>query len=262
MDGLPFRTGQLGDAHSMSGNRNAPTVDNLTSDDTFDFFDNLESSTYSAKATTLPQLPCSPLQTAPSWSKKRYCDIMASSSDTPLFSSDDLLASTSDNYLDVHRHKRLHRRNWYQDEVMTPQNATSGSGHTRLRGPFSRKYDSGVWLNSDESTESEQDRTDAVRKTLRVLGEGGRIDWKDGYTDLGDDTSSGVSNPDEDESMALYHKALLTMEDPGSFEGPVFPYWGKQPCPDQLQRFHTSQKHALNRVMECVESGKEAVDLS
>jgi len=135
--------------------------------------------------------------------------------------------------------------------------------HHRLRGPFSRNYDSGVWLSSDASNKEDQDRTDVVRKTLRIVGEGGSIDCAeiDGL-DLKNATLSGTPTPEDLENAALYRKALQTIEDPGDFEGAIFPYWGKQPEQDVLRRFHIAQKDALDKVMKCVETGGEVVDLS
>lgn len=238
----------------------ARLIDDITSNDTLHLFEDLQDD---PKARSLPPLPRqSSRLTSPLNKKRDRNETLASSSDPPLFSSDDILASTSENYLDDHRNKRHHRRNWYEQEGVIPYKAKDPSTRSRLRGPFSRKYDSGVWLNSDESTESEQDRRDAVHQALNILGDDGSVGGKNGYLALESESISGAATPEEDQKMILYHKALQTTEDPGDFEGPIFPYWGEQPDADRLQMFHTSQRHALNRVMECVESGKEVVDLS
>ena len=60
--------------------------------------------------------------------------------------------------------------------------------------------------------------------------------------------------------QALVNKALQTTEDPGGFEGPVFPYWQKQP--GQLMGFHLVQEQAQRKVELCVEQGGQTVDLS
>jgi hypothetical protein len=251
----PVRTGKARNSSSRQ------PVDLITSNESFHLFEDLQDGTYSSKATSLPRLP-RPI--APSSNKKRDLDhILASSSDAPLFSSDDLLASTSENYLHGHRDKRLHRRNWYEESGMTIHRTMHPPEHHRLRGPFSRNYDSGVWLSSDASNKEDQDRTDVVRKTLRIVGEGGSIDCAeiDGL-DLKNATLSGTPTPEDLENAALYRKALQTIEDPGDFEGAIFPYWGKQPEQDVLRRFHIAQKDALDKVMKCVETGGEVVDLS
>lgn len=249
------------DALNNNSKSDAPPQLLDTSDTTLDLFHDLQDSAYSSKTTSLPKLL---LPTAPSLNKKRDLDdLIASSSDAPLFSSDDLLASNSENYLDRHRHKRQHRRLWYEEEGAGFQEAMDPFERPRIRGPFTRKYDSGVWMGSDESIESEQDRTDAVCKALRVMGEGGSIDGEDVVGDLESATLlSRTPTPEEKKSAALYRKALQMTEDPGDFEGPVFPYWGRQPDDDQLERFHTNQEFAYEKVMQCVDAGGEVVDLS
>lgn len=115
-----------------------------------------------------PILPPMPLRLAPSTSRKRdRDDWIATSSDAPLFSSDDLLSSSADNYVQKRR-KRQHQRPWYEEEG--PSNLanlnrarilkhsyegdeTIKSAAPHPRGPFKRSYDSGVWMGSDESTE-------------------------------------------------------------------------------------------------------------
>lgn len=53
---------------------------------------------------------------------------------------------------------------------------------------------------------------------------------------------------------------MQAVEDPGDFEGPIFPYWRRQP--ENLKEHHTLQKAALRKVMNCVERGEEGLDLS
>ena len=64
------------------------------------------------------------------------------------------------------------------------------------------------------------------------------------------------------EEKTLFEKAMRTTEDPGNFEGPVFPYWGKQPEPGHISVLHARQIRAQAKVMACVEAGDEDIDLS
>lgn len=257
------------DLGSMSS-RGSPTseaLDSITSATTFDLFSDLQDSTESSEDLTLPK---SPSFIASTVNKKRDRDeYLASSSDAPFFSSDDLPASSADNYYGP-RLKRQHRRPWYDEPDESWNSVTVSSLHKkpRMRGPFKRTDDSGVWLDSDESTESEDnDRQDAVRRALRVMESGGSIDgdediWHKGgkEPDLEDKIHESTQTLEEKLQQALVNKALQIIEDPGGFEGPVFPYWQKQP--GHLTGFHLVQEQAQKVVALCVEQGGEAVDLS
>ena len=137
-----------------------------------------------------------------------------------------------------------------------------------MKGPFKRAHDSGVWLGSDESTENEDiDRQDAVRRALRVMENGGSIDGDDELwhedvkeLDLGDNMLEDTRTLEQKLQQALVNRALQLTEDPGGFEGPVFPYWQTQPR--HLLGFHLVQKQAQEKVALCVEEGEEVVDLS
>lgn len=233
---------------------------------TFDPFTDLQDTAESSGEPTLPNLPSFIPSTV---NKKRDRDEdLASSSDTPLFSSDDLPASSAENYYGP-RVKRQHRRPWYErDESRDSAPVPSSTKTPRMRGPFKRTHDSGVWLGSDESTENEDnDRQDAVRRTLRVMESGGSIDgdeelWHESERelDLEDKVHESTHTLEEKFQQALVKKALQTTEDPGGFEGPIFPYWQKQP--GHLMGFHLVQEQAQKKVALCVEQGGEAVDLS
>lgn len=241
-------------------------MDSITSATTFDLFTAFQDSTETSGAPTLPELPS---LIAPTANKKRDRDeYLASSSDAPLFSSDDLPASSAENYYGP-RVKRQHRRPWYEtDESLNSVVVPSSTKKPRMRGPFKRTQDSGVWLGSDESTESEDnDRQDAVRRTLRVMESGRSINgdeelWyaDERELDLGDKVHESTQTLEEKLQQALVNKALQVIEDPGDFEGPVFPYWQKQP--GQLMGFHSVQEQAQKKVALCVEQGGETVDLS
>ena len=252
----------------MSGT-NSETLESITSATTFDLFTECQDTSESSRNLNLPGLPSF---TSSSSSKKRDRDeYLASSSDAPLFSSDDLPASSAENY-DGPRVKRQYQRLWYQHELKEPRNRTAltepSTKKPRMRGPFKRTHDSGVWLGSDESTDNEDnDRQDAVRRALRVMENGGSIDgdeelWLEGENelDLGGEVQDNTQILEENLQRALVKKALQTTEDPGGFEGPVFPYWQKQPA--NLISFHINQAQAQKRVALCVEQGAEIIDLS
>ena len=262
------------DGLGLEGNNmsstNSDTWESITSATTFDLFTDCQNPVESSGDLALPGLPSF---TASSLSKKRDRDeYLASSSDAPLFSSDDLPASSAETY-DGPRVKRQHQRLWYQHELEEPRKRValtepSSTKKPRMRGPFKRTHDSGVWLGSDESTDNEDnDRHDAVRRALRVMENGGSIDgdeelWVEGENelDLGDEVHAGTQTLEEKLQQALVNKALRTTEDPGGFEGPVFPYWQKQPA--NLISFHINQVRAQKNVALCVEQGAEIIDLS
>ena len=120
--------------------------------------DELSDETDDSEDLILPPLPDPDTQLV---SQKRDLDEwLASSSDAPFFSSDDLLASSSDLYLDEHRRKRQHRGPWYNEEQVSIKSTTQGSPPQKARhkSPLQRNMDSGVWLPSNESTGGEESR--------------------------------------------------------------------------------------------------------
>ena len=166
----------------------------------------------------------------PARKKRDRDEWLASSSDAPLFSSDDLLASSSDLYLNEHRRKRRHRGAWYKEEQVPIDSTMQGSPprKPRSKGPFRRNMDSGVWLGSDESTgseEAENSRQLAIRKARIVMDIGGSMDDNKGAANLpGSNDVLGRASEVEDEFAAVYHKAMQVIEDQEGFEGLVFPY--------------------------------------
>lgn len=196
--------------------------------------------------------------------KKRDRDeYLASSSDAPLFSSDDLPSSSSENYLQ-HRNKLQHRRRWYEAEdngnVVTKRSPVR---IPRPRGPFKRTADSAVWLGSDDSSDNEDvDWDKAKHNRLNVMEKSESTDWDDDGLDIGDENFEleNTHIPEDDKRLKLMEKALQTIEDPGDSEGPVFPYFQKQP--DHLQGFHFFQEQAREIVTSCIDLGGECVDLS
>ncbi|KAL2037868.1 hypothetical protein N7G274_009343 [Stereocaulon virgatum] len=218
---------------SSNAEPSSDSLDSKPSNTTYDLYDELQDSTERLRAATLPLLPAHTEKNPSSvTSRKRDRDeCLASSSDAPLFSSDDLLAASSDLYIDEHRDKRLHRGTWYDEErgLKIIKVERSPRKMSKPRGPFQRSFDSGIWLGSDESMgseepEAEADRDVAVRKALRVMEMGGSIDDDE-------ELHPGELNHDsnqlsEDEGHAtLVHKAMQTTKDPENVYGPVFPYW-------------------------------------
>ena len=258
----------LGGGSSDMSSAFSESFDDVTSATTLDLFTDIQDSNETPEIHKLPELPCFIASTV---NKKRDRDeYLASSSDAPLFSSDDLPASSAENYYGP-RAKRQHRRPWYETnetkESLDSVTAPSATEKPRMRGPFKRTQDSGVWLGSDESTETEDsDWHDAVQRTLRVMGSGGSIDgdeelWHEDEIELdGDKAHESSKTLEEKLQQALVNRALRMTEDPGGFEGPVFPYWQKQP--GHLMGFHLVQEQAQKKVALCVEQGGEVVDLS
>ena len=256
---------------SNASSVSSETLNSISSATTFDLCIDLQDSGWDPEGSSLPDLPRLIPYTVNK--KRNHEEYLASSSDAPLFSSDDLPASSLENYNEP-RIKRQHKRPWYEMEEGWRAEGSRGvsvlsaMNNLRRKKPFPRTYDSGVWLGSDESTENEDtDRQDAVRKALRVMETGGSIDGVDKLwhedeegLDLGDSIDEDGRTLEEKLQQALADRALRLTEDPGGFEGPVFPYWQKQP--DKLQGFHFVQKQAQQKVALCVEEGAEVVDLS
>ena len=232
----PLDVGSNSEAASeLSGSMNSCKVTNAS--------DEFSDDTQVLRAPTLPLLP--PTNTRPVSKKRDLDEWLASSSDAPLFSSDDLLASSSDLYLNEHRRKRRHRGAWYNEEQVPIKSTTQGSPpqESRRKGPFQRNMDSGVWLPSDESTgseeserneeltgsgEAEYSRELAIRKARIVMDMGGFMD--DADDNKGPATLPwsidvlGRASKIEDKFATAYHKATQVTEDQEGFEGLVFPY--------------------------------------
>ncbi|KAL9100697.1 MAG: hypothetical protein Q9163_003961, partial [Psora crenata] len=191
--------------------------------------------------------------------KRDLDDPFSTSSDPPLFSSDDLPASSAENYVQ-HRNKRQHRRPWYEEEETVKRvGPHGGQRRPREKGPFHRNFDSGVWLGSDESVPSDGPESENALQTTPFLTQLPSI-GQDGEEGEWQHSISGDSDQEQDEQrIALKKWALETMEDPGGYTGPVFPYW--QPQPRDLLEFHTRQRLAANIIAGCADHGKEVVML-
>ena len=103
----------------------------------------------------LPQLPALYPHSSSLGRKRDLDEMIASSSDAPLFSSDDILASTVEDYRDNDRRKRKSRRTWYAEEKVGLRQTSAPASKQKGRGPFVRSIDSGVWMGSDESVETD-----------------------------------------------------------------------------------------------------------
>ena len=211
--------------------------------------------------------------------KPELDDLFATSSDPPLFSSDDLPASSADNYLG-HRNKRQHRRAWYEEEDSVKRVCLrDGERIPRRKGPFQRNFDSGVWLGSDESLPSDEPDPAQVSQGTPVRRrpsldqdeqdeeyekQNEHDEHEEQLRDIEDEELEQClqwkSDPEEVQPITLESKAMETIVDPGVHAGPVFPYW--QPQPTNLHRFHELQMRAAKRVAVCVEQGGEGVDLA
>ncbi|KAL8761668.1 MAG: hypothetical protein Q9184_002227, partial [Pyrenodesmia sp. 2 TL-2023] len=139
-----------------------------------------------------PCLPSYPSTFTPPTYYNRKRDIdegIDNSSDTPIFSSDDLPPS-AENYFG-HRQKRQRRGPWWDHADEKSLRIT----RQKPKRKFKRNFDSGVWMGSDSSSES-----------LDLTAP--EIIWT---------------------TESLRDLALRTTEEPHTFDGPVFPYWDDQP---------------------------------
>jgi len=160
-------------ANSQAYSTSFQSFDSITSATTLDLLNNIQ--TISKDNVSDPDQETTPGLPLPSHAlfanKKRERDeCLPSSSDAPLFSSDDLPASSAENYT-RHRHKRQHRRAWYEEEDKCVEHVIRRSPvkTPRAKGPFTRNYDSGIWLGSDESADYERgDPPDPFDKGLSI----------------------------------------------------------------------------------------------
>lgn len=201
--------------------------------------------------------------------KRDHQDYLTNSSDPPMFSSDPPVFSTSLDDYQQPRRKRQHIGSCYglEAEEDLPTKTTrsrSGirSGH-RQRRPF-RKYDSGVYMGSDESLLSELSESafghGLLCNTTNSTGVHAAVEGD--VEDLEADREGTPRFADLDALLgeSLLEKAMQTLEDPGDFAGPVFPYWQEQP--EGIKQFHVAQQIAQEKVLDCVDRGEEVVDLS
>ncbi|KAI9819141.1 MAG: hypothetical protein M1827_007297 [Pycnora praestabilis] len=94
-------------------------------------------------------------------SKRSWGYDASNSSDPPLFSSDDY-PGLEDNE-EYPRKKRRYRGTWWGEELPGRDDATAKKD--RVKKPFTRCVDSGVWMNSDETESESEERHSLVRST-------------------------------------------------------------------------------------------------
>lgn len=184
-----------------------------------------------------------------------------------MFSSDPPVFTTSVEDYNQPSQKRQHLGPWYEmeeaKELRKPKNKT-GEGLSRAHCRPFRRFDSGVYMESDESEESEpfSDRSPASDPPATAKCRVGdpMEDTRLQNLELEDDEAPQPVVLEPFSEDQLFEKAMQTAQDPGDFEGPVFPYWQDQP--GDLRYFHVNQRLAHERVMQCVELGEEVLDLS
>ena len=197
-------------------------------------------------------------------------ETFADSSDLPQFSSDPPVFTTSmDDYQQPSR-KRQRTGAWFEMDEATEPRMKKNRRHpglrrsARTRRPY-RKFDSGVFMGSDESQASASSGSPNVTQVLHTQAksvpkdEGLDIDEEDveGNMIVQQLEAPKLEAYSEDQ---LFKKAMHTLEDPGDFQGPVFPYWDEQPA--NLEQFHFYQKYAHDKVLDCVDLGTQFLDLS
>lgn len=79
------------------------------------------------------------------------CSDSGNSSDSPFFSSDDLVDASAEKYVSP-ASKKQYRRAWYE-----PEEPSRVHSHQDMRNATRRPKDSGIFMNSDDSSNSADD---------------------------------------------------------------------------------------------------------
>ena len=177
-----------------------------------------------------PPLPIPGTQAVPlTVGRKRVReDYPTTSSDAPMFSSDD--ASTSaENYLQQ-RSKRQYRGPWWNIST----GSTVSGEHPRKKREFKRAVDSGVWMGSDETVESEEQ--------------------------LEDQDTASTSKDSQSIEAVLTNNVNAGILVKASWETPSFLRAPEQS--QQLEETDAIRRHVLYIVQRCVDNGLEYIDLS
>jgi len=159
--------------------------------------------------------------------KRTREDDYSTSSDPPIFSSDDLPPGL-ENY-SAHRIKRLHQGPWWttpSDRGLRPSN-----GRVRPKREFKRNIDSGVWMNSDD-TEIDGASDFLEGSSTKAIG----------------DKYHHEDRIDHDTKEHLTNDGSQASGDTGRHLG--------------SSRMHPAQSSAMHDVLQRVEEGCEAFDLS
>ncbi|MCJ1357804.1 MAG: hypothetical protein MMC33_007800 [Icmadophila ericetorum] len=160
--------------------------------------------------------------------KRSRQDYLTTSSDPPIFSSDDAPASL-ENYTD-HRSKRSFKGTWWGEKIEQPAAEPIHNG-PRKRREFKRTVDSGVWMGSDE-TDADADIDADIEQALNKL--------------------HGPSEGSRDLQGRIWQNSLTwKSSSPVSVRRPT-----------NLSQSSISQREASSQVERCVENGIETVDLS
>ena len=97
----------------------------------------------------------------------------------------------------------------------------------RSRGPFTRKYDSGICLGNDETKGKNNPRLDGSEcKSVDAIDNHESFGGNDNFEDNQNASSQGS---EEDRFNSIFQKAMQGTKDPGDVMGPVFPCWQMQP---------------------------------
>ena len=182
--------------------------------------------------------------------------IFATSSDPPLFSSDDFPASSAEHY-EQPRRKRQHRRTWFEDEEQSSKRTRVSQGSKPRRRKFSRNFDSGIWLGSDESVGSEisgRDETNDIERACVLLED--PVHCAE-FEDTKVMVMSVKKGPEWEKHLRA--KALRTIDDPEDFNGPIWPYWQKQPT--DLRQANRVQQSVAQKVGYLICNGQDTIDL-
>ncbi len=75
-----------------------------------------------------------------------------------------------------------------------------------------------------------------------------------------EDEGEGLVKGDQVQPETLSTLASTMVEDPGTFDRPVSPYWDVQPV--SRKAFGRAQEAAAEHISSCIDHGTEIVDLS
>lgn len=169
------------------------------------------------------------------------------SSDPALFSSDD--NPDVENYLGVKRRKKkTYAGTWWGEKERTTRSeseASSSGAVERIKRKFTRNFDSGVFMASDDSTSADLSSDSSF--TADFLND--QKSSQQSRTTITPDTSFTAISP----STPIQKKTLrLPIASPHS------PFRKKKPLTEQEKK----DEDVRCKIRECLELGKEDVDLS
>ena len=216
----------------------------MAQDDDFDEFNGLSP----ASPRLLPQLPSHlRIQLQGNLPNRDLDELFNASSDPPMFSSDDLPASSAENYMHSRR-KNLHARKWYDNEDSEPpakRSRLTPPEHAESSGSLQRNFDSGVYLPDEEEEEGNNSNPDVP--TRISVRKGRNVEELDALAPYESPPSSPEDPGTVSEQQSFDYETLrkysqLNWVDPGDFVGPVWPYWQLQPR--NIKLYHKKQREA------------------